>query len=67
MLVFYEANGELMDREALARWVGLSEISIRRHCTPVRYDEETGRALYDVTQASKALGGVRHRVRPARR
>jgi hypothetical protein len=67
MLVFYEADRELMDREALAQWRGLSEISVRRHCTPVRYDEETGRALYDVTEATAALGGVRHRVRPARR
>jgi hypothetical protein len=49
----------LVDRQALAHETGLSETTIRMRLRPARYDEQTGRALYDYDTARAALAGVR--------
>lgn len=47
----------LMDREALAQWLVLSEITIRRHCKPTKRDPRTGRLFYDAEACREQLDG----------
>jgi hypothetical protein len=56
-----------MDREALALWLKLSEMTIRRRCRDaiVGRDAATGRVLYDVGLATVQVGAVT--ARPERR
>lgn len=56
-----------MDREALAEWLRLSEMTIRRRCRDaiVGRDRATGRVLYDVDLATAQLEAVTGR--PERR
>jgi hypothetical protein len=45
------------DREALALWLGLSQMTVRRHCKPdiVGLDAKTGRVLYDAQRTADRL------------
>lgn len=61
-----DATGErhLMDREALAAWLSLSEITVRRHCKPIKVDPATGRRFYDAEACAERLATVKPRVKP---
>jgi hypothetical protein len=48
----------LGDRNAVADIYRLSERTVRRHCTPVGYDQQTRRALYDVLACEEDLAEV---------
>lgn len=50
----------VVDRAILARTTGYAQETIRKRCKPLRYDPDTGRALYDrdVVLAELADAGV---------
>lgn len=54
-----QGQRHLMDREALAQWLSLSQITIRRRCTPVDRDEMTGSLLYLAEECAEQLATVR--------
>lgn len=51
----------LMDREALAEWLFVAEITIRRHCRPTKRDPVTGKVFYEAEVCRDLLAD---RVRP---
>ena len=53
----------LMDREDLAAWLDRPAATIRTRCTPVTYDNPTGRALYDAEACREVLAGLARRSR----
>ncbi len=69
-MVVWEDGQPLADRETIAWVYECSERTVRRHCTPVRYEQRAGAArgggtaLYDVHAAAAQLGDVT--ARPAR-
>lgn len=58
--------GCLLTSAALVALTGRPPITIRRHCTVVRYND-SGEALYDARAAVDTLAGVQQRQRPTRR
>lgn len=62
-----DATTTYMDREALAQWASVSQMTVRRHCREVivGVDEKTGRVLYDCQPARVKLDAVK--ARPERR
>lgn len=70
MRLFWEGDTPLADRTMLAALYLVSERTIRRHCHPVRYDQQagqlTGLAWYDALAAADTLAGVAPRPAQAR-
>lgn len=66
MIVREESGRVLVDAEALAVMLARALPTIRKHCTVVATDVNTGRQLYDQTAAVEAMRHVRQRT-PARR
>lgn len=58
MIVRWRGDRALSDREGVAILYHVSQRSVRRWCTPIDYDPETGRALYDVISCEAALSQV---------
>lgn len=54
-------HNHLMDREALAQWLTVAEITIRRHCRPTHRDPGTGKLFYHAEACADLLAD---RVRP---
>lgn len=48
----------LMDRAALAQWLTLSEVTIRRRCRPSYKDPKTGRLFYKAEECADQLDRV---------
>lgn len=64
MIVRWRGDVALGDRSVVAALYGVSDRSVRRYCTPIDYDGETRRALYDIVAAEEHLDAVL--PRPAR-
>jgi len=62
-----DAQTTFADREALAVWLDVSEMTVRRYCGPAKVgvDAGSGRVLYDAEKAALLLEAVTGR--PARR
>lgn len=62
MKVRWDGDVAYADREYVAAIYQVSEMTVRRHCTPVYTEERTGpgtgRAMYNVEQCGTALGPV---------
>jgi hypothetical protein len=62
VIVHYLPDGKrLADREALAGILDRPASTIRARCTPVAYDLETRRALYDADEVTKIMDGRQRR------
>lgn len=58
MIVRWRGDRVLADREGMALVYEVSQRTVRRYCTPIDYDGETRRALYDVLTWEQALSAV---------
>lgn len=58
MIVRWRGDRALADREGVAVLYEVSERTVRRYCSPIDYDAETRRALYDVLACEQPLAGV---------
>ncbi len=62
MKVRWDGDVAYADREYVAAIYQVSEMSVRRHCTPAYHEQRTGpgtgQAMYNVEQCGAALGDV---------
>lgn len=58
MIITWDGPRCLADADALAVWNRVSERTVRRRCTPIRYHADTGAALYDAHLAADQLAAV---------
>lgn len=58
MIIRWRGDRALADREGVATVYGVSQRTVRRYCTPIDYDGDTRRALYDVLACEEPLAGV---------
>ncbi len=63
-VVSVDADVWLMDREALATWLGRSVHTVRARCTVHSYDH-VGRAMYDAHSCAALLDSIPRRTRHA--
>lgn len=54
-VVEVDQGREVVDRDVLARTTGYSVETIRKRLRPLRYDSDTGRAVYDRAEALQVL------------
>jgi hypothetical protein len=65
MYLQWDGERPLADREMIAELYGISQRTVRRYCTPDRYQRrrgeppgQGGRALYDAYESADALASV---------
>lgn len=60
MIVQWEGGQIVADREAVATLYRVSKRTVRRYCTPLRYEDDkvTGRAWYDAVAVGDDLADV---------
>lgn len=61
MIVRYLPGQILADREFLARHLDRPAATIRARCTPIAYDTQTRRALYDAQQVIETMNSRQRR------